>query len=478
MKKLTLLLAMLAIAFVTYGQTSYGDWDGADTTYSGFEGAAVSVVANPNTTGNTSANVLAVNLDGSESPYAGCQSGIPFPGTMNVGDNSVFTLDVLAPVAGQFLFKVTNTYYDCESIEVIVDITTPGVWTPVTIDLSTGNSGWNNDPACQYQPPIIQNGIYNRIVMIPDFNVDAAGTGAVWYVDNISGPDFTQCTTDCDPTLSDISVDGTPVAGFNPDILSYTVVIAEPAAAYPSITATNTQAGGSWSITSTTEPEVPGNVVITSLSPNGSVSRDYTVYFVYERVFNFDAEIGHYSYTSFDGGRIVDTINWVGGTNTSANVYKVSKAFYDPGWGFDIVWGGGLIHMTSAVDFNAGVTFSMDVYSPEVGDTILLKFEDYGSGKAEAAAVTTVANEWETLTFDFLNPKAGTAINNAFYKLVIMPDFGAIGEDPAKVWAIDNIMQLGSGSGVDPCPVDTDGDSVIGVDDLKEVIKFYGTSCE
>jgi hypothetical protein len=59
---------------------------------------------------------------------------------------------------------------------------------------------------------------------------------------------------------------------------------------------------------------------------------------------------------------------------------------------------------------------SLRVYSPAAGLTIKLKIEDHSTGanSVETDAVTTVANQWETLTFNFLNNSSGTpAFNSA-----------------------------------------------------------------
>jgi hypothetical protein len=60
---------------------------------------------------------------------------------------------------------------------------------------------------------------------------------------------------------------------------------------------------------------------------------------------------------------------------------------------------------------------SMRVYSPTSGSSVRMKLEDSTNSaySVEAEAVTTVANEWETLVFDFSNPVAGTAELNTNY---------------------------------------------------------------
>jgi hypothetical protein len=63
-------------------------------------------------------------------------------------------------------------------------------------------------------------------------------------------------------------------------------------------------------------------------------------------------------------------------------------------------------------------TLSMRVYSPAIGEKILLKLEQGPSGaQQEVLATTTKANAWETLTFTFNN--AGT-----YAQVDVMPHFG------------------------------------------------------
>ena len=60
---------------------------------------------------------------------------------------------------------------------------------------------------------------------------------------------------------------------------------------------------------------------------------------------------------------------------------------------------------------------SMRVYSPTSGSSVRMKLEDSSNSaySVEAEALTTVANEWETLVFDFSNPVEGTAELNTSY---------------------------------------------------------------
>ena len=72
---------------------------------------------------------------------------------------------------------------------------------------------------------------------------------------------------------------------------------------------------------------------------------------------------------------------------------------------------------------------SVKVYSPAAGYLVRLKLEDHADGNkaVETDAVTTVANTWETLEFNFSNPASGTSAPNFAYnynKASIFFDFG------------------------------------------------------
>ncbi|MEM9822605.1 MAG: T9SS type A sorting domain-containing protein [Bacteroidota bacterium] len=94
-------------------------------------------------------------------------------------------------------------------------------------------------------------------------------------------------------------------------------------------------------------------------------------------------------------------------------------------------FGGVVVGATSCfatpVPFGPGnMVISMDVYSPEVGASILLKFENCTNGaiSSEIIAVTTVANQWETLTFDFSSGcPAPPNPMNTYDKMIIFPQF-------------------------------------------------------
>ncbi|MDP3504662.1 MAG: hypothetical protein Q8S33_30265 [Myxococcales bacterium] len=104
------------------------------------------------------------------------------------------------------------------------------------------------------------------------------------------------------------------------------------------------------------------------------------------------------------------------------------------------------------INFSAGNTLmSVRVRSPVAGIRVRLKVEDAAvmANSVETEAVTTVANAWETLTFDFSRQVTGTpALNFAFTynRLIIFFDFGTAGSAAnARTYFADDIAFVGGG---------------------------------
>ncbi|RXK62629.1 hypothetical protein ESA94_06425 [Lacibacter luteus] len=139
-----------------------------------------------------------------------------------------------------------------------------------------------------------------------------------------------------------------------------------------------------------------------------------------------------YTITDFDGGNLSIINNpQSGGINTSAKVARMIKNAGQP-------WGGSFITLDSPIDFGAGKTFKMKVYSPRAGAKVLLKVENLTNGgiSFEKEVTTTVANGWEELTFDY------NAINtaNTYQKVVLIFDLGTAGDGTANfTFLIDDI---------------------------------------
>jgi PKD domain len=105
---------------------------------------------------------------------------------------------------------------------------------------------------------------------------------------------------------------------------------------------------------------------------------------------------------------------------------------------------------SSAIPLTLTATrMSVMVYSPAAGLDVKLKVDDHTRSNAgfsvETDVLTTVANQWETLTFDFSHPAAGTPafnIANKYDLATIFFDFGNTGAN--STFYFDNLMFIPS----------------------------------
>jgi hypothetical protein len=101
-------------------------------------------------------------------------------------------------------------------------------------------------------------------------------------------------------------------------------------------------------------------------------------------------------------------------------VAKLTKTTGSEDWAGVTVHLGGAGNSVTRIDPALGIT--LRVYSPAVGKTILVKIENASNDTqyVEARATSTKAGEWETLTFTYPSPNAGTTYN----KVSVFPGFG------------------------------------------------------
>lgn len=146
----------------------------------------------------------------------------------------------------------------------------------------------------------------------------------------------------------------------------------------------------------------------------------------------FESPTVNYAFTDFGGGAVTRINNpQSNGINTSARVGRMVKNAPE-------VWGGSLISLGSPIDFSANRIFRMKVFSPRTGAKVLLKVENLTNGgiSFEKEVLTTVANTWEDMAFDF------RAINtaNSYQKIVLIFELGTVGNgSPNFTFLFDDI---------------------------------------
>jgi hypothetical protein len=160
----------------------------------------------------------------------------------------------------------------------------------------------------------------------------------------------------------------------------------------------------------------------------------------------FDDPMVDYTLVDFGGNSSALVMDPMGGSNMVARSVKTPSAQ---------TWAGttmGALGFANAIPFTATETkMTARVYSPAAGIPVRLKVEDAtnGSISVETEVITTMANAWETLEFDFSNPAMGTAaldLNNTYDKASMFFYFGtdgaSVGADSVFFW--DDVEFIGA----------------------------------
>jgi len=456
------------------------NFEGTAPTFTVFGDAAVEVKANPDQTGkNTTANVAQFTKPTGAQTWAGTFFE---PGsTIDVANFSKISVKTWSPKSGAVVKVKLENQDGSVTHEVDVNTSVANAWEELVFDFGSA--------------PVAD---YVRFVIFFDFGVE--GDDSVYYFDEVqlldesgasSGSDVTPITFETGFEMS--SFDGGDVTMVaNPDatgntsdmvlklvkgagqtwagskltvpaafsVANTTVKVKvyspraglnllmkyEDATAWPNtvasaeVVATTTVANQWEELTFdfagiATDVDFVNLVLIMDNGTAGDGSADYTIYVDdISAHSNFDFEIGK-AISSFDGGEISVVANPDASGNTSPMVAKLVK-------GAGQTWAGS--KLTSATPFVfGGTTVKVQVYSPRVGLELLMKFEDATAwpntvATAEVVATTTVANQWEELTFDF----AGMDTTVDYLNLVLIMDNGTAGDGSADYTIfVDDITQ-------------------------------------
>ena len=149
-------------------------------------------------------------------------------------------------------------------------------------------------------------------------------------------------------------------------------------------------------------------------------------FYFYKQPSNSTAQVitfeGGLEFSSFEGGDIGLVANPDTNGNTSSSVARMIK-------GAGATYAGSKITLASPFDFSSSSTVTLKIWSPRVGLDLLMKFEDdvpwpNTTPSAEITATTTVANQWETLTFNH----SGISDTVDWYNMVLIMDNGTSGD--------------------------------------------------
>ena len=147
--------------------------------------------------------------------------------------------------------------------------------------------------------------------------------------------------------------------------------------------------------------------------------------------------------TDFGGNASSIVVDPAGG---SGHVAKVIKSATAATWAGTTVSTGTNQSLTTVPLATGSMTMSLRVWAPAVGMPIRLKLEDASNNThtLETETTTTVANGWQTLTFNFANQATGTAaFNSAFTynKASVFFNFGTDGATAGeKTFYFDDLI--------------------------------------
>ena len=123
------------------------------------------------------------------------------------------------------------------------------------------------------------------------------------------------------------------------------------------------------------------------------------------------------------------------GSNTTNKVLKITKTAGSQ------TWAGASQELDSKINFSAGTTIKVAVWSPLANSPILLKLEHTETDFVEVKVSTTTSNAWEILTFNLTAPTGGNFDTSKSYKkFVLFPNFGT-SNSTDLIYYFDEIIQ-------------------------------------
>ncbi|MEN0050426.1 MAG: hypothetical protein AAF806_25400, partial [Bacteroidota bacterium] len=164
---------------------------------------------------------------------------------------------------------------------------------------------------------------------------------------------------------------------------------------------------------------------------------------------DFECEfIENYIAVDFEGTftQVIDN-PFAEGINTSPRVAQTVKG------NGAATFAGTIINLAEPIDFNISKLFTLKVRSPRANVLVKLKLEQTGNGAIanEKDAFTTVADQWEELTFDFSDTDASNA--KMLQSIVVFFDFGNVGDGAS--YFFDDVVQVGN-TGMTDCQAPTE----------------------
>ena len=448
-----------------------------DYTFTGFDGGNVTVINNPQSGGiNTTARVARM-IKSAGQPWGGSLITLSSPIDFSTG--KIFRMKVWSPrVGAKVLLKVENSANGSINFEKEVTTTVANAWEDLVFDyqaINTANSynrivlifdnGTMGDGSANFTFLLDDIRLVNSLPLTLPLDFESTTTTYDWFnfdggnVTIVNNPSATGVNTSAKVgkmvknagqswggsylTLSlpmDFSNKIFRMKVWSPRVGAKVLLKVENSAN----SAQNYEKEVVTTVANAWEDLVfdytginTGNsynrvVLIFDNGTPGDGSSNFTFYFDDIRLvstvplglpLNFEYPIT-YGWFDFDGGNVTVINNpQSGGINTSA---KVARMIKNAGQS----WGGSFLTLAGPIDFSTQRTFKMKVWSPRVGAKVLLKVENSANSSQnfEKEVLTTVANAWEELTFDY------NAINtaNTYDRIVMIFDNGTPGDGSAN----------------------------------------------
>ncbi len=457
--------------------------------FANFDGGVVTVIANPQSNGINTSSKVGKMVKNAGQPWGG--SFLTVTGNIDFSANKVFRMKVFSPrVGAKVLLKVENAANTALSYEKETLTTVANAWEDLVFDYSGVNTANTYQHIVLiFDNGIMGNGSANFTFLFDDIRLtnqlpvslltlpvtfddplvnyavtDFGGNATVADVDPVNAANKVKKTT---KTSGSQTWAGTTIgAGFTTRIpftataTQMTVRVYSPAAGLPirlkvedhtdntkSVeTEKLTTVANAWETlvfdfanqaTGTSALNLTYNYDMASIFFDFNTAGNGKVYYWDDITFlpvniaglalpiDFESTTLVYAFTDFDGGVATVIPNpHIGGIDVSAKVGKMVKNAGQ-------TWGGSFLTLASPINFTGTTkTFKMKVYSPRVGAKVLLKVENLTNGgiSYEKEVVTTTANAWEQLTFDY----SGINTANSYQKIVLIFDNGIMGDGTAN----------------------------------------------
>lgn len=233
-----------------------------------------------------------------------------------------------------------------------------------------------------------------------------------------------------DASLSDLKVGTSTIPDFESSLLEYTYFVESSVTTAPTVTGTPSISGASVDVTPANA--IPGTTTVEVTATDGITSAVYKVNFVVPVGFPLDFESSSLNYQWGEFGAPTSVIDnpQISGINTSSKVAQVIKSGPND-------WSGSFITIDEPFDLSSETRVSAKFFSPRSGINMMMKLEDAsGYATAEIQVATTVANQWETLVFDF----DGADVSKELVKIVVICDRATVGDGSADhTYLVDDI---------------------------------------